>query len=128
MKISKEQQAFIDYFKGLYVTTTNTEEEMLYFNLLSSNSNVTIYYNDTLTFTLKINESCARINSFEHNYISTPVLQEINGYTNHFWNGVTCLQLSKIINNIIYYNKYWKGVRHIFSPRSVSKYELIYRR
>jgi len=73
--------AFIDYFKGLYVTTTNTEEEMLYFNLLSSNSNVTIYYNDTLTFTLKINESCARINSFEHNYISTPVLQEVNGYT-----------------------------------------------
>jgi dTDP-4-dehydrorhamnose reductase len=51
--------------------------------------------------------------------------KEINGYTNHFWNGVTCLQLSKIIHKIINYNLYWSGVRHIFSPRSVSKYELV---
>ena len=43
----------------------------------------------------------------------------INGYENHLWNGVTCLQLSKIIN------KWWKGVRHIFSPQIVSKYELL---
>ena len=51
--------------------------------------------------------------------------KEINGYTNHFWNGVTCLQLSKIIENIISKNKYWIGIRHIFSPRAVSKYELV---
>jgi dTDP-4-dehydrorhamnose reductase len=48
----------------------------------------------------------------------------INGYSNHFWNGVTCLQLAKIIYKIINENAYWKGVRHIFSPTSVSKYEL----
>ena len=48
----------------------------------------------------------------------------INGYTNHFWNGVTCLQLSKIIYKIINENSYWKGVRHIYSPTTVSKYEL----
>ena len=51
--------------------------------------------------------------------------QEINGYTDHLWNGVTCLQLAKIIHSIIQQKSYWKGIRHIFSPRSVSKYELV---
>jgi dTDP-4-dehydrorhamnose reductase len=51
--------------------------------------------------------------------------KEINGYINHFWNGVTCLELSKIICKIIQDNLYWEGVRHIFSPRSVSKFELV---
>lgn len=49
----------------------------------------------------------------------------INGYSTHYWNGVTCLQLAKIIKEIIEKNLFWKGVRHIFSPESVSKYELI---
>ena len=26
--------------------------------------------------------------------------KEINGYENHYWNGVTCLQLAKIVNEI----------------------------
>lgn len=51
--------------------------------------------------------------------------KEINGYSNHYWNGVTCLQLSKIIRTIIQNNNFWNGVRHIFSPRTVSKYELV---
>lgn len=51
--------------------------------------------------------------------------KKINGYTNHYWNGVTCLELSKIINKIIDNNLYWQGVRHIFSPTMVSKYELV---
>lgn len=49
----------------------------------------------------------------------------INGFTNHYWNGVTCLQLAKIVNEIINTDNYWNGVRHIFSPCSVSKYELV---
>jgi dTDP-4-dehydrorhamnose reductase len=48
---------------------------------------------------------------------------KINGYINHIWNGVTCLQLSKIMHNIISGNKFWEGTRHIFSNR-VNKYEL----
>jgi len=51
--------------------------------------------------------------------------KEIDGFVNHFWNGVTCLQLAKIIFKIIQDNLYWDGVRHIFSPKSVSKYELV---
>jgi dTDP-4-dehydrorhamnose reductase len=49
----------------------------------------------------------------------------LTGYTNHHWNGVTCLQLSKIINKMIDENNWWTGVRHIFSPTSVTKYELV---
>ena len=51
--------------------------------------------------------------------------KEINGFVNHFWNGVTCLELSKIIYKIINKKLYWEGVRHIFSPKSVSKFELV---
>jgi dTDP-4-dehydrorhamnose reductase len=48
----------------------------------------------------------------------------IDGYENVFWNGVTCLQLAKIIETVINKNDYWQGVRHIFSPNTVSKFEL----
>jgi len=48
----------------------------------------------------------------------------INGYTNHYWNGVTCLQLAKILHEIIDTNNFWQGVRHIYSPNTLSKYEL----
>jgi GR25 family glycosyltransferase involved in LPS biosynthesis len=51
--------------------------------------------------------------------------QNINGYLNHFWNGVTCLELSKQICNIIQTNSYWNGIRHYYSPDAVSKYELV---
>lgn len=48
----------------------------------------------------------------------------INGYVNHHWNGVTCLQLAKIIKYMIDSNIYWKGIRHIYSPKPISKYTL----
>jgi dTDP-4-dehydrorhamnose reductase len=49
---------------------------------------------------------------------------KIFGFTNVLWNGITCYQLAKIIQTIIARNGYWKGVRHIHSPDTVSKYEL----
>jgi len=49
---------------------------------------------------------------------------KIYGYTNHYWNGITCFQLSEIIFEIIEKNMYWKGVRHIYGEK-VSKYNLI---
>jgi len=51
--------------------------------------------------------------------------KEVYGYTNHYWNGVTCLELAKIVEKIIIYRLYWTGVRHFHSPTSVSKYVLI---
>jgi dTDP-4-dehydrorhamnose reductase len=50
--------------------------------------------------------------------------KEINGYDNHLWNGVTCLTLANVIKNMINNNIFWKGIRHIYSPSIVSKYDL----
>lgn len=49
----------------------------------------------------------------------------IDGYENHLWNGVTCLELAHIIEMIIVKRNYWNGIRHVFSPNTVSKYELV---
>jgi dTDP-4-dehydrorhamnose reductase len=48
----------------------------------------------------------------------------INGFTNHLWNGITCLQYCKLIDEIIKNNLFWNGVKHIYSPVAKSKYEL----
>jgi dTDP-4-dehydrorhamnose reductase len=50
--------------------------------------------------------------------------KEIRGYTNHFWNGITCLQLAKCIEEIMVNNLFWDGVRHYFSE-SVTKAQLV---
>ena len=46
----------------------------------------------------------------------------LNGYVNHMWNGVTCLELSKYI--IRHKDNLWSGTRHIYS-NPVSKYDLL---
>ncbi len=51
--------------------------------------------------------------------------KEVNGFTNHYWNGVTTVYLAEIIENIIKNNLYEKDIFHIFSPEIVSKYELL---
>jgi dTDP-4-dehydrorhamnose reductase len=48
----------------------------------------------------------------------------IKGYTNHYWNGITCLQYAKIIKKIIDYNLFWNGIRHLYSPKVVTKYDI----
>lgn len=47
----------------------------------------------------------------------------VSGFTNHLWNGVTCLELSKIIHS--YEWKRFKGVLHLFSKEEISKYNLL---
>lgn len=51
--------------------------------------------------------------------------KEVNGFLNHRWNGITCLQYAKICEKIIHNNLYWSGVKHIYSPTSVTKAELV---
>lgn len=48
----------------------------------------------------------------------------INGWINHYWNGITCLQFAEICEKIIQDNLFWHGTRHVHSPKAVSKYEL----
>lgn len=49
----------------------------------------------------------------------------VNGFINHFWNGITCLQFAKICEEIIEKNIFWNGVKHIYSNEIVTKAELI---
>lgn len=58
-------------------------------------------------------------------WVKSNKYKSIDGYENHLWNGVTCLELAHIIEMIIAKRNYWNGVRHIFSPNTVSKYELL---
>jgi len=51
--------------------------------------------------------------------------KEVNGFKNHAWNGITCLQFAKICEEIIEKDLYWEGVRHIFSPDIVTKAKLV---
>jgi dTDP-4-dehydrorhamnose reductase len=49
-----------------------------------------------------------------------------NGFTNHIWNGLTSLEVAKVIEQMIRQNIYWKGIRHIHSPESISKATLLH--
>ena len=50
---------------------------------------------------------------------------ELSGYINCFWNGITTLKLAQIIDDILARKLYQPGVYHLYSPRSLSKHELI---
>jgi dTDP-4-dehydrorhamnose reductase len=52
----------------------------------------------------------------------------ISGYTKHFWNGITCLEYAKLMNEIIHskeYTKFLNKITHISCKDVVSKYELL---
>ncbi len=51
--------------------------------------------------------------------------KQINGYTNHFWNGLTTLELSNQLLTLIKQNQFERGIFHFHAPTVVSKYELI---
>jgi dTDP-4-dehydrorhamnose reductase len=48
-------------------------------------------------------------------WIKSSAGQTVNGFTNHHWNGVTCLQFAKICEQIITTNDYWMGIKHLHS-------------
>lgn len=50
---------------------------------------------------------------------------EVNGFKNHLWNGVTCLQVAKVLEQLIQTNTSWNGVRHLFTHKSHSKLEML---
>ncbi len=71
--ILSSNNTFIEFFKGIYVTSKpfSVGGAIYYFDLLSSFSNITMYYrtpSDTSSFTFLINESSARFNIFNNDY------------------------------------------------------------
>lgn len=86
---------FIDWFKGLQIKVNNPsqaegEGAILYLDLESSDSKITMYYrdtmgvaadHDTLEFDFNINSSCARFTNFNQDYTNTIVEQILNDST-----------------------------------------------
>jgi len=50
--------------------------------------------------------------------------KSVFGFTNHIWNGVTCLEFAKICKKIIEKNMFWIGVKHLHS-NSLNKKQLL---
>jgi len=82
-----------------------------------------VLYDATIIRTSIIGENKRGISLLE--WLRSSSNSSVNGYDNHRWNGITCLQYAKIIKRIIDSKMFWKGVRHIFSPDIVSKFELL---
>lgn len=51
--------------------------------------------------------------------------QEVEGFTNHLWNGITSFHLGKIISAIITNDLFSSGIQHFFPSDKVSKFTLL---
>ena len=79
--------SFAQFLKGIEVKVNNPGQAngsgaILLFNLISANSNVTLYYrntvtSDTLSFNLLMNTNCARVNLNTHDYTGTMVAPQL---------------------------------------------------
>ena len=104
--------------KGSYVETDRHDTESVYGMSKSQGEDL----NATIIRTSIIGENAKGISLVE--WIKQNRNSEIGGYTNHFWNGITCLEYAKLLRHMFETNTFWKGVRHIHSPKYVSKNEL----
>lgn len=58
-------------------------------------------------------------------WVQSQAGQMVNGYVNHFWNGITTTTYAECCRNIIDNDRWVQGLFHIFSPNSVTKCELV---
>jgi dTDP-4-dehydrorhamnose reductase len=59
-------------------------------------------------------------------FLAQPKNAELNGFTNHYWNGVTTLQFSKICAAIIKHGLTPPNIQHIVPANNLNKYELLH--
>lgn len=50
--------------------------------------------------------------------------QEVNGFVNHWWNGITTQEYARIIERIVTKDLYVDGIRHIFANQ-LTKYDML---
>lgn len=58
-------------------------------------------------------------------FIDNDINAKINGFCNHFWNGVSTLNFARITRGIIITNSFFSGIQHLVPDGVVSKYELL---
>lgn len=65
---------FQSFLKGFYVVTNFMDPEgLLYLDINSSLTKLTLYYNDSMSFDFKIDGESAWFNRFHHSYAGTPI-------------------------------------------------------
>ena len=103
--------------KGNY--TENDEHDVLTFSRTKSLGEPD---NCTIIRTSIIGEEVNQRSLIE--WIKLQAGKNADGYLNHIWNGLTCLELAKVIENIIKKQNFWNGIKHIHSPNAVNKNDL----
>jgi dTDP-4-dehydrorhamnose reductase len=58
-------------------------------------------------------------------FISSGAGTNTNGFSNHFWNGISTLSFANIVKGIIISNWFQVGVQHLVPIGTISKYELL---
>ncbi|MGB1206309.1 MAG: DUF4270 family protein [Chitinophagales bacterium] len=70
-----DDEAFTNFFKGLYITADPNSNVMAHFNVLSSLSSLVLYYknssSESRAFAFRINSESAAVNNYTHDYGST---------------------------------------------------------
>ncbi|MBU0487567.1 MAG: DUF4270 domain-containing protein [Bacteroidetes bacterium] len=74
-------ESFMTLLRGFYIvsdTVGSNNGAIAYFDLLSSDkiSGLTLYYNDSLHYQFEINSGCVRVNHFDHQYSTSPFIQQ----------------------------------------------------
>lgn len=64
-------------------------------------------------------------NSLLNWFLSQPNNSELNGFTNHYWNGVTTDIFAQIILGVVTQGPWIEGTYHLVPSNSVSKFELL---
>ena len=57
--------------------------------------------------------------------LSQPLDSAVNGFRNHFWNGITSMHFAKILDGILKDGLFSSGTFHLVPSGTVSKFELI---
>jgi dTDP-4-dehydrorhamnose reductase len=72
-----------------------------------------------------VGSEIASNNSLLNWVLSQPLNGKVNGYSNHFWNGVTTLAFAKVVAGVIENDQFEPGLTHLIPKDFVSKKELI---
>ena len=86
--LTADQNAFQNYFKGIYITTNNAQSSgqggIYYLDLADAQSKLVVYYHDagdTSFYDFNIGEEAARFTHVDHDYTGTPVEAQLNDST-----------------------------------------------
>ena len=105
--------------RGSYVESDIPDGEDIYAISKSTRNTGTTIRTSFVGTSMKT-DHCGLINWL----LRQPSGSTVKGYVNCMWNGITCLQLCESIETMITNNIFWSGVRHVFTSKTITKYDL----